>query len=141
MGGSCSRRKARFATTGRNSIGSSGPVAVKRLRSCWSNITRAAPSTGTRSRGRNCDEKGPEMKTVDLGSLPPGTQVRGVLYDDPAHVYGLGDVLEVELPTGLTIDVGWDEDCPEGPFRLTIYREYFGDHFLDLHVRDIAQVV
>ncbi|HZW34430.1 MAG TPA: hypothetical protein VFF52_27145 [Isosphaeraceae bacterium] len=81
------------------------------------------------------------MKTVDLGNLPPGTQVRGVLYNDPAHVYGLGDVLEVELPTGLTIDVGWDEDSPQGPFRLTVYREYFGDHFIDFHVRDLDQVV
>jgi hypothetical protein len=81
------------------------------------------------------------MKTVDLGRLPPGTQVRGVLYEDPAHVYGLGDVLEVELPTGLTIDVGWDEDSPEAPFRLTVYREYFGDHSIDFHVRDIAHVV
>lgn len=81
------------------------------------------------------------MKIVDLGSLPTGTQVRGVLYDDPAHVYGLGDVLEVELPTGLTIDVGWDEDSPDGPFRLTVYRESFGDHFVEFHVRDPGQVV
>jgi hypothetical protein len=81
------------------------------------------------------------MRTVELGSLPPGTQVRGVLYDDPAHVYGLGDVLEVELPTGLTIDVGWDEDSTEGRFRLAVYREYFGDRFVDFHVRNVDDVV
>jgi hypothetical protein len=52
----------------------------------------------------------------------------------------LGDVLEVELPTGLTIDIGWDEDSPEAPFRLTVSREYFGDHFADFHVRDLDQV-
>jgi hypothetical protein len=81
------------------------------------------------------------MKTVELGSLPPGTQVRGILYDDPAHVYGLGDVLEVDLPTGLTIDVGWDEESTEGRFRIVVYREYFGDRFVDFHVRDVDDVV
>ena len=48
--------------------------------------------------------------------------------------------MEVELPTGLTIDVGWDEDAPEGPFRRTV-GEDFGDHFLGFHVRDLEQVV
>jgi hypothetical protein len=81
------------------------------------------------------------MKIVELGSLPPGTQVRGILYDDRAHIYGLGDVLEVELPTGLTIDVGWDEESTEGRFRIAVYREYFGDRFVDFHVRDVVDVV
>ncbi len=81
------------------------------------------------------------MKTVSLGNLPPGAQVRGVLYDDPAHVYGLGDVLEIELPTGVTIDVGWDGSSKDKPFRIVVYRDYFGDRFVDYDVRDIDDVV
>ncbi len=81
------------------------------------------------------------MKIVTLNNLPVGAQVRGFLYDDPNHVYGLGDVLEVELPTGRTIDVSWDEDLPSEPFRIVVYREYFGDHFIDFRVREIDDVV
>ncbi|MGP0069679.1 MAG: hypothetical protein ACLQGP_39515 [Isosphaeraceae bacterium] len=81
------------------------------------------------------------MKTLSLSNLPAGSQVRGVLYEDPSLVYESGDVLEIELPTGLTIDVGWDAELQGGPFRVVVYREYFGDHFVDFPVRDIHDVV
>jgi hypothetical protein len=81
------------------------------------------------------------MNTVDVGNLPPGTEVRGVLYDDPNHVYGLGDVLEIELKTGYTIDVGWDDGSEDGPFRIVVYREYFGDRCVDRRVPAINDVV
>jgi hypothetical protein len=79
------------------------------------------------------------MKTVTL-DLPDGAVQRGHLYCDADAHYGLGDVLEVELPTGLTIDVGWDEDQAEEPFRIVVYREYFGDRFIDFRVQKIDQV-
>jgi hypothetical protein len=81
------------------------------------------------------------MTIVELSNLPPGAVVRGFLYADPDHVYGLGDVMEIELPTGWTIDVGWDEDIPEEPFRIVVYREYFGDRVVDFRVRDIDRIV
>ena len=81
------------------------------------------------------------MKTVRLNNLPAGSDVRGGLIDDPEHEYELGDVLEVKLPTGFTIDVGWDEDFPEKPFRIVVYREYFGDRIVDFRVREVADVV
>lgn len=80
------------------------------------------------------------MKTVRFNDLPPGAQVRGSLYLDPSMEYGSGDVLEVELPTGFTIDVGWDEGVPEAPFRIVVYREYFGDRFVDFFVQDVDDV-
>ena len=67
------------------------------------------------------------MKTATFRDLPSGCEVRGSLYLDPALRYESGDVLEVGLPTGLTIDVGWDDDSSDGPFRIAVYREYFGD--------------
>lgn len=81
------------------------------------------------------------MKAIDFGSLPPGTVVRGTLYDDPSFVYESGDVIEVELPSGMIIDVGWDERHDEEPFRIVVYRQYFGDHFIDFRVCDVQEVV
>jgi len=66
--------------------------------------------------------------------LPKGAVQRGILYRDPSVKYGSGDVLEVELPTGFMIDLGWNPRKPETPFRVVVYREYFGDHFRDFYV-------
>ncbi len=73
------------------------------------------------------------MRPLTL-NLPKGAVQRGRLYREPGVNYGLGDVLEVELPTGFTIDLGWCKDNPEAPFRLVVYREYFGDHIVDYYV-------
>ncbi len=81
------------------------------------------------------------MTTIELSNLPPGAVVRGFLYADPDHVNGLGDIMEIELPTGWTIDVGWDEDTRDEPFRIVVYREYFGDRVVDFRVRRIDGIV
>jgi hypothetical protein len=47
------------------------------------------------------------MKEISLGDLPEGAIVRGTLYNDPAHDYELGDVLQVELKNGFVLDVGY----------------------------------
>jgi hypothetical protein len=73
------------------------------------------------------------MKTLTL-KLPLGAVQRGHLYRDSGVNYGSGDVLEVELPTGFMIDLGWNPRKPETPFRVVVYREYFGDHFVDFYV-------
>lgn len=80
------------------------------------------------------------MKTIKLDKLPPGAKVRGTLYDDSSMEYDSGDVLEVELSNGITIDVGWDKDEPEAPFRIVVYRESFGDRFVDFRARDTQEV-
>jgi hypothetical protein len=80
------------------------------------------------------------MNPVKFDHLPEGSEVRGILYDDPGMRYGSGDVLEVELPTGFTIDVGWDEETPDSPFRIVVYREYFGDRLADFNLRDVSDV-
>lgn len=78
-------------------------------------------------------KKGWLMKTLTL-KLPKGATQRGRLYRDPVAKYGLGDVLEVELRTGFTIDLGWCKDKPETPFRVVVYSEYFGDRSVDYYV-------
>jgi len=90
-------------------------------------------STVILSLDRNFMRRGSPMKPLTL-KLPKGAVQRGRLYRDPGVNYGLGDVLEVELPTGFTIDLGWCKDKPETPFRLVVYREYFGDHSVDYYV-------
>ncbi len=81
------------------------------------------------------------MKTKKLIDFPANTQVRGFLYEDPGHEYLLGDVLEIELSSGWIIDVGWNKDYPDRPFRIAVYREYFGDRIVDFRVREIDDVV
>jgi hypothetical protein len=81
------------------------------------------------------------MKTVAINDLPPGSEVRGFLYEDPKHVYGLGDVLEVELPNGTMIDVGWDEVVPNVPFHIVVYREYYENTLFEVRVADTQGVV
>ena len=62
--------------------------------------------TVTRSLDESFMKRGWLMKTLTL-KLPEGAVQRGRLYRDPAVKYGLGDVLEVELASGFTIDLGW----------------------------------
>lgn len=67
--------------------------------------------------------------------LPPGAVLRGRLFRNPDHRYGTGDVLEVELPDGLMIDLGWDGDESD-PFHIVVYRESYGDRFIDFRAPD-----
>lgn len=76
------------------------------------------------------------METIPLLGLPEGSIVRGHLYADASEQYGLGDVLEVELPNGLHVDLGWDESETTYPFGITVWREYFGDWLLRISCRE-----
>jgi hypothetical protein len=80
------------------------------------------------------------VKTLML-NLPPGSVQRGRIYRDSGVKYGLGDVLEVELSSGYTIDLGWDENDRDKPFRVVVYREYFGDRCVDFSVATVDEAV
>ncbi len=80
------------------------------------------------------------MKIVNIEDLPHGAEVRGTLYDDPHYEYGLGDVLEVELPSGRMVDVSWSNDHPDKPFRIVVYQDYFDDHLVDYRVANASEV-
>jgi hypothetical protein len=67
--------------------------------------------------------------------LSPGAVQRGNLFRDPGHRYGTGDVLEVEMPDGLKIDLGWDEGEAR-PFHAVVYRESYGARFIDFRAAE-----
>lgn len=67
------------------------------------------------------------MTPIDL-QLPTLT-IRGQLFDHYPDVVELDqDILEVELPNGLTVAVGWFPECdPTGHFVVTTFRRYWTD--------------
>lgn len=71
-------------------------------------------------------------EVLAITGLPEGSIVRGQLYDYPGVSYELGDVLEVELPSGIMIDVGWEGDGEEKPFRIVAYRGYYGNKLAEV---------
>lgn len=80
----------------------------------------------------------------EITGLPDGTIVRGALYEDPDAFYGLGDVIEVELPSGWIIDVSWNggEDIEEErPFCITVYHGHFDNRIIRFRLRDSVAVV
>ena len=105
-------------------------------------MTRQTPATMPEPRAERLDRReadwSPTARRTPLAlmsmlpiplNLPDGCTVRGRLYSREFR-YELGDVLEVELPTGLVVDLGWDENGPH-PFRIVVYRDWFGNHFWD----------
>jgi hypothetical protein len=71
----------------------------------------------------------------------PGATIRGRLYRDAGATYLLGDVMQLILPTGFTIDVGWEDDGDlGGPFLIVVYQEFWEDHFVSLRAWDADEV-
>jgi hypothetical protein len=65
------------------------------------------------------------MDAISL-NLPEGTVVKGMLL----RHYDIEDldqeILEVDLPSGQTIDVGWyPQYDAEGSFQISVYRDYW----------------
>jgi hypothetical protein len=63
--------------------------------------------------------------------LLPGAVVKGRLMPR----YELKDldqnILEIDVPGGLTVDVGWHPEFdPNGSFRVVVYRDYWSDGFV-----------
>jgi hypothetical protein len=64
------------------------------------------------------------MKPIDL-NLDPTAVVKGAIYDSMDPRFLREELLEISLPSGLTIAVGWEPHCdPSGAFRLVLFAEY-----------------
>lgn len=63
---------------------------------------------------------------VAIGDLPPGAQVRGTLYQEPCYIDS-ASILEIELRSGIMVDISWDETDPTNPYLIRVYREYYGN--------------
>ena len=65
------------------------------------------------------------MKPIDL-HLGDDVIVKGNLYPTKDPVYLREDLLEIDLPSGVTIDVGWyPEGDPEGAYRIVVFKGYW----------------
>ena len=84
------------------------------------------------------------MKPIDLSFLStyPGVIVKGEIFDSKAPIVLSEDLLEIELPSGRIIDVGWyPEHDPEGAYRILLYRGHTGFPLDERHATEIAEVV
>ncbi len=64
---------------------------------------------------------------VDLG-LPDGIIVKGGIPISQKSEDLVGDMLEIDLPDGTTLDVGWvPENMTDGAYRLKIYKQYWSN--------------
>ena len=60
---------------------------------------------------------------------------------DPAYL--VQDILEIDLPNGITIDVGWHpESDPSGSFRIVVYRDYWSNQLTKpILTKEVLEVV
>ena len=72
------------------------------------------------------------MKPFDLHFLErPGVRIKGTLYESLDADVLLQDLLEMEMPGGKTIDVGWyPEHDPNGRFRVRLYQDNDQDYLM-----------
>src|SRR5260370_39838846 len=81
------------------------------------------------------------MKPRDL-RLPDGVEVLGELIDtsEPDHL--LQDLLQVKLPSGVIIDVGWYPECdPTGHYRVVAFRDNWCNQLDSVQTREMSSVV
>ncbi|MGC1274009.1 MAG: hypothetical protein WBC44_09905 [Planctomycetaceae bacterium] len=64
---------------------------------------------------------------LDFG---PDVVVKGAIFDTDNPAYLREDLLEIDLPSGLTISVGWEPHRdPDGSYHIRVFR----GHWDDLH--------
>jgi hypothetical protein len=82
------------------------------------------------------------MTAIEL-VLPPDASVKGQLFYSYEPAYLLQDILEIDLSTGITIDVGWSPECdPSGSFRIVVFRDFWRNQLREpIHVKRISEVV
>lgn len=80
------------------------------------------------------------IKPIDLSSFASHADVvvKGEIYDSDDTDVLLQDLLEIGLPSGNTIDVGWyPEHDPNGQYRVILYRDFTGDPFRRYETPDV----
>ncbi len=83
------------------------------------------------------------LPKVSLGRI----KIKGHLYDTKDPVYLVQDILDIELPNGISIDVGWHPESDiTGAYRVVVYRGYWSNQLTEpcrtkgaLEVVDIVQ--
>ena len=64
------------------------------------------------------------MNLIDFG-FDSSIKVLGVMRDTMEAKYLCEDMLEIDLPGGLTIGIGWEPHCdPSGAFHIALFRKY-----------------
>ena len=86
------------------------------------------------------------MNPIDLKLSELGLNqvvVKGQLYHtyDPADLDQ--DILEIDLPNGISIDVGWHpESDPGGSFRIVVFRNFWPNQLRDpIRTQNVSEVV
>ncbi len=82
------------------------------------------------------------MTAIDLG-LPADVVVKGQLFHTYDLDYLLQDILEIDLPNGLSIDLGWFPECdPSGSFRVVVFKEFWKNQLREpFETRSISEAV
>lgn len=71
------------------------------------------------------------MNPIDL-QLGDDVIVKGCVYQTKEPVYLREDLLEIDLPSGLTIDVGWyPEGDPGGAYRIVLFRGHWANQVVE----------
>jgi len=77
------------------------------------------------------------MTPIPLHIRGPGIRVKGELFADSPLEHLDEDILQVSLPNGLTVDVGWYPACDEdGAFKVVVYRGHWRNQLFKCATRD-----
>ena len=81
------------------------------------------------------------MTPIDL-QLSPGAIVKGAIYDSMDPRFLREDLLEIDLPSGLTISVGWVPHCdPSGAFQIVLFHEYWAEKKNEYQTRSLDKAL
>lgn len=85
------------------------------------------------------------MNPLDLSSIQasyPTVTIKGEIFNSKSPVVLSEDLLEVSLPSGRTIDVGWyPEHNPSGSYRVLLYRDHTGYPLKQIRTKDVFEVI
>jgi len=71
------------------------------------------------------------MNPIQL-RLPQGAVQKGHLFRDSSLAELDQDILEIDLPSGLTIAVGWHPECdPDGKFHIVVFSRYWSNQIVE----------
>lgn len=80
------------------------------------------------------------MNKIDL-TLPPEAVTIGELYDTMDRDFLTEDIVQVSLPNGIHVDVGWYPDLdPSGSFHVVVFRDTWENRLMESTTRDPQEV-